>query len=100
MSSPNFPIKHGRYVGNGGAETIAIKLGFVPKYVEIFSVEGEAVYQERASKIKKRVAAGALTLLDDGVLPVEKDYENLGFEVSGSDDVLNKDTVEYFYRAY
>lgn len=85
----------GKYVGDG-VGPIAIKPGFEPKSVKIFSANGVAqAGTAQGGKVFKQDVAGAMTVLTAGLTLGE-----FGFEVSGADAVLNAAAVEYYYECY
>lgn len=94
MGSPAFNAKHGKFTGNGGASDVVIKTGFQPRFIEIYSAEGLVKWIDRGPG-PFADDGGAQSILSSGLAVDEE-----GFTVSGSADVLNKDTVEYAWRAY
>jgi hypothetical protein len=86
---------HGKYTVT--CSDIQIDLGFKPKYVKVTSAEGVAEYHERGEGWFKQIAA-------TGVFSVETtdsfEFGDLYLKVVGTDDVVNKAAVDYFYEAY
>jgi len=84
----------GKYVGNGGSAAIEIKPGFKPKTIKIMSVNGQAKFIAHMPKAMK-IANGGANALIDGL-----EAKEFGFEVTGSETVLNANGVEYYYECY
>lgn len=95
MSSGNSSLAFAQYTGNGGAATIPLSPGFQPKRVHIRSVEGEAVFHEKMPGVWKNIDGADPSFLASGLALTE-----FGLEISGSDDVLNKDATDYYVEMY
>ncbi len=98
MGSPSFKVKHGSYVGQTDAITVAC--GFRPKHVEIVSVEGKARTQDSMDGTLKDVDGAQPSFL---AVTAGIEITDTGFKLPAAtpaDDTVNKAGVTYYYEAW
>ena len=94
MGSGNSSLKCGSYEG-AGAAGLKVELGFQPRSLKIWSVEGSAHWAPAFPGAAVKIAAAAPAFVDE----VRVAEDALGFSLEGTNDALNKSGVKYYYEA-